>query len=190
MLRTVHQRARDEDAALFARGHGADHLRGEMRRFHALERLPCPRAHFIGDVQIGPQRRRRKKSCDHSIEPRRHCRALAGQFGSHGSGADHAEVAAQLGQIPALAAEDAHAHSRSDDGIELAGHGEDERGFSASVGAENGDVLAGADAEVDVVQHHAITARHVHVAQFKKLCAVTVAGSSILRLSPLLSPTC
>ena len=38
-------------------------------------------------------------------------------------------------------------------------------------GSEDGDVFAGADAEVHVVQHHAISARDVHVAQFQELRA-------------------
>ena len=38
-------------------------------------------------------------------------------------------------------------------------------------GPENGHVLAGADAQVDVVQHHAIAARDVHLAQFQKVRA-------------------
>ena len=56
-------------------------------------------------------------------------------------------------------------HAGLNDGIELAGHGEDERGFAAAVGAEDGDVLAGADGEVDVVQDDAVAARDVDVAQ-------------------------
>ena len=58
------------------------------------------------------------------------------------------------------------------DGIDLAGDGEDQRGLAAAVGAEDRDMLAGADAEVDVVQHDAIAARHVHVFQLEKLMFV------------------
>ena len=38
------------------------------------------------------------------------------------------------------------------DGVALAGDGLDEGGFAAAVGAEDGDVLAGVDGEVDVVE--------------------------------------
>ena len=84
------------------------------------------------------------------------------------AGADHAKVAAQLGQVPAVATKDADMHARLHDRVELAGHGEDQRGLAAAVGAENGHVLAGADGEVDVVEHDAVAARHINLAQGKK----------------------
>jgi hypothetical protein len=83
--------------------------------------------------------------------------------------AHHAEVPAELGQVPALAAEDAHPHLRAHDGIDLAGHGHDQRRFAAAVRPQNGHVLAGADGQVHIVQHHALAARHVDRAQFEKL---------------------
>ena len=89
--------------------------------------------------------------------------ALAGKIGG-----DHAEVAAQLGQVPALAAEDAHPHPGREHGIDLAGHGHDERGLAAAVGAEDRDVLAGVDLQVDVVQHHPVAARYIDLAQLEK----------------------
>ena len=85
------------------------------------------------------------------------------------SPAHHAEVLAQLGQVPALAAEDAHLHPRLHDGINLAGHGQNQRRLAAAVRPENRHMLAGANRQVHVVQHHALAARHVHLAQFEKL---------------------
>ena len=81
-------------------------------------------------------------------------------------------MAAQLGQVPAVTAEDADLHSREEYGVELACHGEDERGFAATVRAEDGHMLAGANSQVDVVQHHSIAARHIYVAQRKKLTLI------------------
>ncbi len=54
-------------------------------------------------------------------------------------------------------------------GINLAGHGQDERGFAAAVGAHDGHMLAGANAQIDIVQHHAVAAGHVYLLQFKKM---------------------
>src|SRR6202042_706683 len=109
-----------------------------------------------------------KESCDNGIETGRGGSSLARKFGAHWPGADYAKVAAKLGKVPTLAPEDADHHARLNDGIELAGHGENERGFAAAVGPENGDVLAGADAEIDVVQDNAIAARDVDRAHFEK----------------------
>jgi hypothetical protein len=115
-------------------------------------------------MEIGPQRGGGKEARNHGVEPRGHGDALTGKIG-----ADHAEVAAQFGQVPAFAAKDAHVHLRPHHGVELAGDGQDERGFAAAVGTENGHVLARADAEMDVVQHHPLAARHVHPAQLKEI---------------------
>ena len=72
-------------------------------------------------------------------------------------------------KVPPVAAEDANTHAGLDDRVNLAGHGEDERGFAAAVGPENGHVLAGADGEVDVVEHDAIAAGHVDLAKLEEL---------------------
>ena len=85
-------------------------------------------------------------------------------------------MATQLSEIPALAAEDADLHFRQGNGIDLAGHGEDEGGLAAAVGAEDGDVLAGADGEVDVVKDDAIAARDVDVAQVEKMARIDLRG--------------
>ena len=126
-------------------------------------------AHLRRDMKIGPEGGGGEEAGDHGIEPGGNGGALAGKVRAHQARADHAEVAAQLGEIPAVAAEDADAHARLDDGINLAGDGEDEGGFSASVGAEDGHVLAGADGEIDVVEHDAVAAGHVDLAQREEL---------------------
>ena len=86
---------------------------------------------------------------------------------------------AELGKIPAGAAKDRDLGARlagfgvvsgsGDDGIKLAGHGADERGLAASVGAEDGDVFAGLDGEIDVMQDDAVAEGDVDVAHLEKL---------------------
>jgi len=49
------QGPRDEDAALFAGGHFAHQLLGEMRSFDPSEGFDRAGTHFFGDVEIGPQ---------------------------------------------------------------------------------------------------------------------------------------
>ena len=166
LARAMNECAGDQDAALFAGGHGADQLAGQMPRFDALQGFAG--AHFIGDVQIGPERGGGKEAGDNRVEPGGDGGALAGKLATRGAGADHAEVAAQFGEVPALPAEDAHDHSRLEDGIELAGDGQNERGFAAAIGTEDGDVLAGADSEIDVVEHDTVAAGDADVAEAKE----------------------
>jgi hypothetical protein len=52
------------------------------------------------------------------------------------------EMLSQLRDIPAVTAEEANARFRRDDWVALAGDGLDERGLSAAVRAEDGDMLA------------------------------------------------
>ena len=72
-----------------------------MRGLDSLERLSRPRAHFIGDVEIGPQGRSGKETRNHGIEAGRGGSALAWKLGAHWPGADYAEVAspAVLGRV-------------------------------------------------------------------------------------------
>jgi hypothetical protein len=83
-------------------------------------------------MEIGPQRRGRKESGNHRIQARGYGGPLARQLREPGR--HHAEVLAQLGQVPAFAAEDAHHHLWPHDGINLAGHGQDQRRLAASIG--------------------------------------------------------
>ena len=45
---------------------------------------------------------------------------------------------------------------------------EDQRGLSAAIRAEDRYMFAGADTEVDIVQHNAVSARHVYFAHLQK----------------------
>lgn len=166
--RAVNQRTRNHDAAFLACGHRTDKLASKMLCFDAIERFPCAGAHFIGDMQVGPQGGCREESSDHSVEASGDRGALAGQIASHGARTDDAEVTAQLNEIPTLTPEDAHVHVGLDDGIELAGHREDKRGFSATIGTEDGDVLASTNRQVDVTQDDTLASRDVDAAHFEK----------------------
>ena len=168
LLRTVDERAGNEDAAFFSGRHCADELLGEVRGFNSLESFARPIAHIGSDVEIRPQGGGGKEAGDYRVEPASDCRSFAGQLCTHGSSGNNAEVAAQLGQIPAFAAKDADEHSRLNDGIELASHGKNKRGFAAAVRTKDSDVLAGANAEIDVVQHHAVTASNIDCPHFQE----------------------
>ncbi len=75
---------------------------------------------------------------------------------------------AELGEVPAGAAEDADFHAFLHDGVEFAGHGADEGGFAAAVGAKDGDVFAGLDGEVDVVEDDLVAQGDVDVGHFQE----------------------
>ena len=51
----VNEGSGDEDAALFSCRHGADKLAGEMGGFDAAEGFARANAHFISDVEVGPE---------------------------------------------------------------------------------------------------------------------------------------
>ena len=51
----VHEGAGDEDAAFFSGGHFTNQLIGEMGGLHAREGFHGTLAHFIRDMQIGPE---------------------------------------------------------------------------------------------------------------------------------------
>jgi len=55
LLGTVNQGTRDDDAALFSRGHLADQLFGEVGGFHPLKSLPGTFPHLLCHVEIGPK---------------------------------------------------------------------------------------------------------------------------------------
>jgi len=85
---------------------------------------------------------------------------------------DDAEVLPELGEVPAAAAEDADFGEgmvrAGDGGVELAGHCADEGGFAATVGAEDSDVFAGLDGEVDVVEDVAVAEGYVDVSHLQE----------------------
>ena len=164
---TMDQGARDEDASFLAGRHFADEAMGEMGCLDAGEGFGSAGAHLRLDVEVGPQGGGGKKSGDDGVEAGGDGGSFAGQVGT-----DHAEVLAELGQVPAIAAKDAHAHEGLNDGINLAGDGKDERRFSTAVGTEDGDMLSGADGEVHVVEDDSIAACNVDLLQFEELIAI------------------
>lgn len=167
----MHESASDEDAALFSCGHFADELLSEVRGLNAGEGFDGARAHFIGDVKVRPERGCGEESGNDGVEAGGDGGALAGKIG-----ADDAEMTAQLGQVPAVTAEDADAHAGLDDGVDLAGDGENERGFAAAVWSEDGDVFSGADGEVDVVEDDPVAAGDVDILQFEKTIQIDGRG--------------
>ena len=171
---TMDEGARDEDAALFSRGHFADQACGEVRGFHAGEGFSSAGAHFSGDVEIGPEGGGGEEAGDDGVEAGGDGGALAGQIG-----ADHAEVATQLGEVPAIAAKDTDVHAGLNDGIDLAGDGENQRRLAAAIGAEDGDMLACADGEMHVMKDDAIAARDIHVGEFEKMVRIGRSGDFV-----------
>ena len=87
----------------------------------------------------------------------------AGKFGGH-----HSEALLEFGEVPALAAEDADGRLRLGDGVALAGDGLDEGGLAAAVRAEDSDVLASVDGEVDVVEDDVFAAGYVYMGQVQE----------------------
>jgi hypothetical protein len=97
---------------------------------------------------------------------------------------------AELGQVPAGAAEDADLWFRQvgiSRRVEFAVHGADQGGFAAAVGAEDGDVFAGLDGQVDVVEDDAVAQGYVDVAHLEKwvrgwgrLACLWAGGSGVL----------
>ena len=87
-------------------------------------------------------------------------------------GTDNAEMLPQLGQIPAISAKDADPHARLNDGVDLACNREDQRGFAASVGAEDGNMLSGTKIEVHIMQNDPVAPGNVDVFEFEKLFGI------------------
>jgi len=98
----VDEGAGDHDAALLAGGHFTDQLRFEMRGLHEMESLMGAGAHFRRDVEIGPKGRGGKEAGNDSVEAARDGGAFAGELGG-----DDPQMGAELGDVPALAAEEA-----------------------------------------------------------------------------------
>jgi hypothetical protein len=156
--------AGDHDTALLAGGHLADEFVFQMSSLHEFECGVSAGVHLGCDVQVGPERGGGEKSGDDGIDTAGDAGALAWQVRF-----DDAEVLAELRDVPSGAAKQADAGFRSYDGIALACDGLDERGFSAAVGTEDGDVLASCDAEADIVEHDGFSTGYVdmlHVEEF------------------------
>lgn len=99
-LRAVDEGAGDHDAALLAGGHLSDQLVRQMLGLHDGDGFARAVAHVRLDVEIGPERGGGEEAGNDRVEAGGDGGAFAGQFGG-----DNAEMAAQLGDIPALAAQ-------------------------------------------------------------------------------------
>lgn len=87
-------------------------------------------------------------------------------------------------QIPARTLEDAQFGSRADEWIEFAVEGTDERGFSAAVGAKDGDVFADTDRKREIVQDQAIAERDGNVSHVQEgFVGNRYAGSHFVRVN-------
>ena len=114
----VDEGAGDEDAAFFSGGHFADGLVGEVGGCSdrcAFEGFGGAGAHVFGDEEVGPEAGGGEEAGDDGIRGRwcgrwccRRCRRGAGcRTGGREGVGDDAEVLAELGEVPAGAAEDA-----------------------------------------------------------------------------------
>ena len=122
-------------------------------------------AHGFGDGEVGPEGRAGEEAGENGVTSGGGEGLFAGEFGG-----DYAETLFEFGEIPALTTEDADLGFWQGDGVALAGDGLDEGGLTAAVGAEDGDVLAGVDEEVDVVEDDVVAASYIDVGQMKKGC--------------------
>ncbi len=88
---------------------------------------------------------------------------MPGEFGG-----DYAEALLQLCEVPAFAAEDADSGLGLRDGVALAGDGLDEGDLPQPLGPRDGDVLAGVDGEVDVVEDDVVATGDVDVGEMEE----------------------
>ena len=157
--------AANHDATLLAGGHFAHGLVGELGCVDLMENFVGAGAHGVGDGEVGPEGGTGEEAGEDSVAASSGEGLLAGKFGR-----DNAEALFEFGEVPAVAAEDAYLGFRLGDWVALAGDGLDEGGLTAAVGAEDGDVLAGVDGEIDVVEDDVLAAGYVYVGQMKKRC--------------------
>ena len=134
-----------------------------MSRFELLEDGRGALTHRRGHVQLGPDRRAREEAGNHGIASLGVQRPFAGKIGG-----DDAQPLAQLENLPAFPAENAHARARLRQGIAFTGHGFDQRGLAAAVGAQQSDVLSGGDAQGDIMKHNLKASRYRDIFQFQK----------------------
>jgi hypothetical protein len=159
--------AGDHDAALLAGGHFADGLIAEGDGVDLGEDLVGAGVHLVGDVKVGPEGGAGKEAGEDGVA----AGGLEGGFAGE-IGRDNTEHLFEFGEIPALAAEEGDAGLRlacfGNQWVALAGDGLDEGGLTAAVGAQDGDVLAGMDGEIDVVKDNPLSAGDVNVVKIEK----------------------
>jgi len=102
--------------------------------------------HFGRDVMVRPDADGAEEAREHQLAAGDVARALR-----HEIVADDAEVGAEVEDVPVFLTQDAQASFGLEQRITFARDGFDERGFTAAVGAEDGDVLAGFDREAEAV---------------------------------------
>jgi len=191
---TVDESAGDKDSALFAGGHFADRMSREMAGMDSFHGFGCAKSHFLSHDEVGPQGGGGEEAGDDSVEPRSPAGGAAGGVGSAGGGVkarvgvgDDSEVLAELSELPAAAAEDADLGTgmagAGDERVEFAGHRADESGLAAAVRAENGDVFAGLNGEIDIVKDDPVAEGHVDTAHVQELVGGLDFGGGCPKLS-------
>lgn len=161
--RAMDESAADENALGFPGRHLPDGLGAEMFDFKPAKNFFSAIDHFTRDAKVWPQGGARKKSGDDGVAAQGVRGAFAGKLGG-----DDTEMTAQLGEVPAFAAEDAEVRAFPDERISLAGEGLDQGRFAAAVGAKDSDVLSRPDAERDIVQHDGVAAGDKNILHFNK----------------------
>ena len=91
---------------------------------------------------------------------------VAGALG-HEVVADEAEVVAEVKYVPVGGAEDFERGFGAEQRVAFAGDGFNESRFAAAIGAEDGDVFAGVDGEVEAVEGAASAAFDEYVFEFE-----------------------
>ncbi len=174
-LGVMNQRAADEDAALLAGRHLAESFLRQVSGLESLEDGGGTLTHGSGDVEFGPDCRAGEKPGDHGVAALGVQRPLAGQISGH-----DAQTLAQLKDFPALASKNTHARTGLGQRITFAGHRLDERGFAASIRAEQSHVLPCGNTQRDIVEHGLEAARDGDVFQFQKKFAGHLADALLL----------
>ena len=150
-LRAVHQGARDQDTARFARRHFVGITFRQMRDLEQVHHLGRMAFHFRRHLVVGPNAHAAEKAREDDFVSR-----VIARTHLHPVVGDDAQVMAQIEQMPAVAPQNAQRpgialHAR----VQFARDDFDQRGFARAVGAENDGMLALRDGECDTVEHHA-----------------------------------
>ena len=136
----------------------ADRFVAQVLDFEQMKDFIGAGFHPRSDMKVRPQGGARKKPGEDCVAAGGVGRAFTGQFRG-----DDAQMLSQLGQIPLPLPEDLQAGSFARDRIALTSEGLNQRGFSAAVGAEDGDVFARPDTQRDVVQHDGFATRDKNI---------------------------
>jgi len=142
----VDQRAGDQQAAAFTGGELVHPTVGQMFDFKACHGFLRGGFHFLGDVVVPPDADGAEEAGEDQFAAGDVARALG-----HEVVADDAQVGAEVEDVPVFLAQDSQAGFRLKQRIAFARDRLDERGFSAAVGTEDGDVLAGVYGEAEAI---------------------------------------